>query len=330
MESQKCSRCYQPFPDKEALHKHRELQACEVQPELQIEGFNQEQEKKLRSRKRTAPNQSEEDKWKGVYRILFPGSITSQMLSPYWEYSCDRGELDNKPSSSADVAKYDEFLKRELSRRVRIKLEYAVNENSEPIEDKFKSQIVEIVHISHKELFHEFQQTSRLKQVDGVSIGNTDAAESSTMASDSTTAGTTNPLRFAEMVNDWDSSVTLVYSNLDTLSLMDEQYLGPKGSAEGEQPSTRHCRSLGGTTPGFSTDSEQWWDNFNYPIPETYSPEVPDYSFESMFTVHSDECDVYIRPQDDRHAPIVAGCVGKGKARRKSSGEMGTLVQSNT
>jgi hypothetical protein len=66
-----------------ALRDHqRSIQPCEVREEEPIEGFDKDQEKKLKSRKRSCPEQSEEDKWREVFRILFPDDEPSIMPSP--------------------------------------------------------------------------------------------------------------------------------------------------------------------------------------------------------------------------------------------------------
>jgi hypothetical protein len=45
---------------------------CEVKIGQPPDGISAEDEQKLRSRKRRHPNQSDEDTWRDVYRILFP------------------------------------------------------------------------------------------------------------------------------------------------------------------------------------------------------------------------------------------------------------------
>jgi hypothetical protein len=53
---------------------------CEWQEAPIIEGMTAEQEKKLKSRK--SITQSEEVKWKNVYRILFPDEEETSFPSP--------------------------------------------------------------------------------------------------------------------------------------------------------------------------------------------------------------------------------------------------------
>ncbi|OCK79198.1 hypothetical protein K432DRAFT_355440 [Lepidopterella palustris CBS 459.81] len=90
----RCPRCYQPFQNDAALNEHhRARQGCEVREEDPTEGFDKEQENKLKSRKRRQPDRSEEDRWRHVYRILFPDDIPSAMPSPCKFYLYIKGWL---------------------------------------------------------------------------------------------------------------------------------------------------------------------------------------------------------------------------------------------
>jgi hypothetical protein len=54
-----------------------------LREQIPLKGFNKDKERRLRSRKRRQTHQSEEDKWKGVYRILFPDDGKETMPAPY-------------------------------------------------------------------------------------------------------------------------------------------------------------------------------------------------------------------------------------------------------
>ena len=63
------------FKDNGALESHVSVareDICEARPGPPPEGMTPEQEKQLRSRKRPARIQSEEDKWCNIYSLLFP------------------------------------------------------------------------------------------------------------------------------------------------------------------------------------------------------------------------------------------------------------------
>jgi hypothetical protein len=53
-----------------------------VREQIPLEGFDKEQERRLKSKKRSQVYQSEEHKWKGVYRILFPDDNEDGMPAP--------------------------------------------------------------------------------------------------------------------------------------------------------------------------------------------------------------------------------------------------------
>ena len=60
----------------------RDPKGCDIKDQVPLEGFDKDQERKLKSKKRALVYQSEEDKWKGVYRILFPDDNDTDMPSP--------------------------------------------------------------------------------------------------------------------------------------------------------------------------------------------------------------------------------------------------------
>jgi hypothetical protein len=70
-----CQRCWLIFDNQEQLGLHMTVSAaeiCEVKIGQPPDGISAEDEQKLRSRKRRHPNQSDEETWRDVYRILFP------------------------------------------------------------------------------------------------------------------------------------------------------------------------------------------------------------------------------------------------------------------
>lgn len=78
-----CNRCCSTFSNEPTLREHqRDARGCEIKDQVPLEGFDKDQERKLKSKKRSLVYQSEEDKWKGVYRILFPDDNDVDMPSP--------------------------------------------------------------------------------------------------------------------------------------------------------------------------------------------------------------------------------------------------------
>lgn len=78
-----CARCALRFDTDASLKEHqRRPEGCEVREEGPKEGFDKEQEKRLKSRKRPPIGQTEIEKWNAVYLILFPEDEPSKIPSP--------------------------------------------------------------------------------------------------------------------------------------------------------------------------------------------------------------------------------------------------------
>jgi hypothetical protein len=70
-----CPRCWQEFKNQKQLDSHITVVAvdiCESKTGHPPEGISSETEKLLRRRKKTYPGQSEEERWRDIYRLLFP------------------------------------------------------------------------------------------------------------------------------------------------------------------------------------------------------------------------------------------------------------------
>ena len=70
-----CKRCWKVFNNQEQLDSHLTVATpdiCDLQPGHPPEGITPEHERCLRSRKKTSPNQTEADRWKDIYKLLFP------------------------------------------------------------------------------------------------------------------------------------------------------------------------------------------------------------------------------------------------------------------
>ncbi|KAF6829405.1 hypothetical protein CPLU01_07933 [Colletotrichum plurivorum] len=112
--------------------------------------------KLLRSRKKGTKHLSEADKWRDVYLILFPGTSASEIPSPYLDFG---GSGDTAEAESA-FARYEQYLRRELPKKVRRELEARIDQALEPLEESLKSQIVEIVRDAQASLYENFLSAS--------------------------------------------------------------------------------------------------------------------------------------------------------------------------
>ncbi|KAL0264317.1 hypothetical protein SLS55_000265 [Diplodia seriata] len=84
----RCGRCFQSFTNGAAFNAHlRAEERCirlEDDPEIQV--ITADQETLLKCKKRAKAPKSEEERWKCVYRILFPQDDEKSMPSPYCVY----------------------------------------------------------------------------------------------------------------------------------------------------------------------------------------------------------------------------------------------------
>ncbi|TDZ40484.1 hypothetical protein C8035_v004144 [Colletotrichum spinosum] len=154
-----CPRCSQPFETQADLQAHaRSLTPCKVSEPEVVDGITQDQEKKLRSRKKTSGKElTEAEKWKQVYAIVFPDVREREIPSPY--YSTE--------DAQTALGGYEDYLRRELPTLVRRQLEQEVERELSFVEEGMKQKVIEIARNLQLALFKGYQQLeSREKCVD--------------------------------------------------------------------------------------------------------------------------------------------------------------------
>jgi len=68
-----CPRCWEEFKSDDEFANHQNLDERCPQGEKRVApGFDKEQEKLLRSKKKFTPGSSPDDTWRHIYKILFP------------------------------------------------------------------------------------------------------------------------------------------------------------------------------------------------------------------------------------------------------------------
>jgi hypothetical protein len=72
-----CQRCKGVFDSEESLDQHIEgIEGCQSNVSIQaVEGIDRKLEAQLRCRKKTFAGQTQADRWKEMYQILFPGEV---------------------------------------------------------------------------------------------------------------------------------------------------------------------------------------------------------------------------------------------------------------
>src|SRR3569833_322223 len=73
-----CKRCWKVFEKETELDEHIMVPAadiCETRPGTSPAGITPDQVNQLRSRKKSSRNQTDEDRWHDMYRLLFPNDV---------------------------------------------------------------------------------------------------------------------------------------------------------------------------------------------------------------------------------------------------------------
>jgi hypothetical protein len=155
-----CPRCWEPFKADAPLQEHLQQDPpCAVRSNRTLqEGFTKDQEKKLRSRKKTHADMTDEDKWREIYLILFPDDDQSTVPSPCEcfprppgpaaDADLDYSEEDaqgERGQPSGELEDYATFVRREMPTLVRRELEVLFQDEFQDVEDHLRPRVAEIV-----------------------------------------------------------------------------------------------------------------------------------------------------------------------------------------
>ncbi|KAK1772731.1 hypothetical protein QBC33DRAFT_464203, partial [Phialemonium atrogriseum] len=154
-----CLRCYKTFKSEAEYGDHqRAATRCPLERENPWDGyFDQATQKILRSRQKASS--PEVEKWKDVYRLLFPGD---HVPSPF--YDDDEGECGGGPRKvlsggkrgGPELVEYERYLLREMPARVRRELEFAVEQELNCVEENMKNKAIEIFKNLELKLLRDF------------------------------------------------------------------------------------------------------------------------------------------------------------------------------
>ncbi|KAK4235744.1 hypothetical protein C8A03DRAFT_17557 [Achaetomium macrosporum] len=141
-----CPRCWTVFSTDDQRQSHLQQDPpCAVQPNRTLhEGFTKDQEKRLRSRKKTHADMTDGAKWREIYMILFPDDDPSAIPSPYYDESDGEGESGGS-NGSGELEDYATFIRREMPTLVRRELEVLFREEFRDVEERLRPRIAEIV-----------------------------------------------------------------------------------------------------------------------------------------------------------------------------------------
>ncbi|KAK2058448.1 hypothetical protein LY76DRAFT_514209 [Colletotrichum caudatum] len=151
-----CPRCSQSFETQADLQVHaRSADACGVREPEFLDGITQDQEKRLRSRKKTSAKElTEAEKWAQAYRILFPDVREREIPSPYY----------NTEDADTSLGGYEDYLRRELPPLVRRQLENEIEHELSFVEQGMKQKVIEIARNLQLTLFKGYQQLEKQEQ----------------------------------------------------------------------------------------------------------------------------------------------------------------------
>ncbi|KAI1178133.1 hypothetical protein F4777DRAFT_145281 [Nemania sp. FL0916] len=164
----RCARCGEHFNSQQTFDDHqRAAVVCELRPSQPIDGFDEDQAKQLKSRKKPRHIVSEVDKWRAVFQILFPHIPADTIPSPFY----DPEESEAKTQRTLSECK--KYVLRELPLRLRAVMPHEYD----------RDLLIELTMGIVGDLFREFQDLRKITPPNispepGESQGNTDPSPS--------------------------------------------------------------------------------------------------------------------------------------------------------
>ncbi|KAF2417509.1 hypothetical protein EJ08DRAFT_684094 [Tothia fuscella] len=144
-----CPRCGGIFSSDEDLTAHsKNPVSCNVVENTVIDGLTKKQEEQLRSRKRPR-RQTEEDKWRDIYRTLFYSGEDGLCPSPYWR--------PDGPETDEIIRQCSSYFQEHLPKRIKMDLESSFEQLDEHVRGSIEEAIVKIVQIRSEEVAQSFR-----------------------------------------------------------------------------------------------------------------------------------------------------------------------------
>jgi hypothetical protein len=133
------------------------VESCTPKETPPGEGLDKDQEKQLRTKRRST--RTEEENWKEIYRILFPADSTELMPSPCKSFdriSIRAANLRGDYEELEQLVEYERYLARELPVLVRARLEASILGATGPIESQLLSQIGDMLRNCQADLYRTY------------------------------------------------------------------------------------------------------------------------------------------------------------------------------
>ncbi|KAI0540446.1 hypothetical protein GGR58DRAFT_130039 [Xylaria digitata] len=153
----RCVRCWTPFEsEKDHINHQRATTPCELRDREPVEGFDADQEKQLKSRKKKNHIVSEVDRWKAVFQILFPHVSADKIPSPFYEH----GRLaDPTMWAHETLNECEVYLLREIQPRLREILDSNFDREFQRIEESIINRVTKSTKTLIESLFQEFRDS---------------------------------------------------------------------------------------------------------------------------------------------------------------------------
>ncbi|OJD34204.1 zinc finger c2h2-type protein [Diplodia corticola] len=161
-----CPRCQEHFSSEQERTVHLSAsQRCTPQPRISnAEGFDKDQELKLRTKKRSKGDGDEEEKWRGVFKILFPDVALDKVPSAYLEPDAALASRERPAQEVKVLDGFESFSSKEIPQVVE-----KVN-RKRLAEQAVTPQLLEFIENCQRELFNQFRHTEVYKNIIGQEV----------------------------------------------------------------------------------------------------------------------------------------------------------------
>ncbi|KAL5322692.1 hypothetical protein ACEPPN_010667 [Leptodophora sp. 'Broadleaf-Isolate-01'] len=132
-------KCEETFKSEEELDVHiKSDEGCRSRElATPLDGITSKLRKQIQCRKKAHPGQTEESRWKQIYEMIFPGVPVPEPCKPYESDSLDRDEGGAGSPAATDLVAFHQYLRRVL--------EVEVNNEVEPIEERLRGRLIDII-----------------------------------------------------------------------------------------------------------------------------------------------------------------------------------------
>ncbi|KXX73045.1 hypothetical protein MMYC01_210087 [Madurella mycetomatis] len=126
-----------------------------------LEGSTKEQEKMLRSRKKLRPGMTDAEKWREMYKILFPDDDFDAIPSPYYDNVDGDGKACDAVGGMED---YTVFLRREMPGLVRREVGMVFQNELRDVEESLRPRIEQMIVGLQPRLLRMFQESANVEK----------------------------------------------------------------------------------------------------------------------------------------------------------------------